>query len=501
MKKYYLTQPLFRLSSLLLLALAMLVMHSCRKAEMFKDVTEGITDPEVLQAMNWYDSTYPTTGTSYSSDGKLSTASASNSDLSQFVKPDWHHTAKYARFNKKVIELPIDPEHPIKSGLKNNTTKQISNNQYSKSSFIILNNDKGSAAYIMTIIADSAYIKNDLSKLARNTYSKRDSDFSGTVVYTTPRGKFIHSYTYKNGHIVAPGQAVAQQVQGSSKLKVNVVALLDCIDWYWTVRVDGVVISETYLYTTCDDGSSSGGGSGPPPPCETNAVNNPGVRINVVAPPDDGGDDGDGFPDPTPVALTPCLEEPDTNNNVKNPCLKSMVSEVLSKNIQYDINNTLNSIFGDNSNVNLNILDANLPAENGIDLDAKTTHGLRSGSIQQGNLSLNVTITLNDLVLTNASKEYITASIIHEAIHAFLDYTTTLLNQHLDMVSNYMTSMQSTLKSIYPTLDDNTVLALTWGGLEGDAGSLWTDKSNLEQDLINLTNINYKNGNLGTKCP
>jgi hypothetical protein len=54
----------------------------------------------------------------------------------------------------------------------------------------------------MTIMADSDYLNNDLTKLARNTYRKRDADFSGMVLYFTPDGKLVNGWRYRNGQLV-----------------------------------------------------------------------------------------------------------------------------------------------------------------------------------------------------------------------------------------------------------------------------------------------------------
>lgn len=43
----------------------------------------------------------------------------------------------------------------------------------------------------MTVVADSSYINGDISKLKKNTYNQRDKDFSGIVIYSTPKGEFV----------------------------------------------------------------------------------------------------------------------------------------------------------------------------------------------------------------------------------------------------------------------------------------------------------------------
>ncbi|MEZ2338097.1 hypothetical protein AB6735_20780 [Mucilaginibacter sp. RCC_168] len=139
------------------------------------------------------------------------------------------------------------------------TTGRSSNNTYSRSSFILINNGSGYDAYVMTLIADSAYLKNDLSKLDRNKYNKRDANYSGLVLYFTPNGKYIGGWRYKDGHIVVPGNpgissGVKVQNVGTSKLKPMSE---DCYD-YWLTSDPGVMI---YLFTLCSSGD--GGASGP----------------------------------------------------------------------------------------------------------------------------------------------------------------------------------------------------------------------------------------------
>ncbi|OJW13324.1 MULTISPECIES: hypothetical protein [unclassified Mucilaginibacter] len=60
-----------------------------------------------------------------------------------------------------------------------------------RSSFLIIKNSGGYNAYIMTVIADTSYLKGDIKKLNNNSYNKRDGNFSGVVIYSTVKGKFL----------------------------------------------------------------------------------------------------------------------------------------------------------------------------------------------------------------------------------------------------------------------------------------------------------------------
>jgi hypothetical protein len=174
-----------------LLIVAVITIYSCRKDNGSPGQT--INDPVINQAKAWYEQTYApaskpniTRSIIRQSNSNLQANKAFN--YSQFIKPDWQHGTSYRRFNAGVVELPIDPlSSKIGTGLSNFPNgSAVYNSKYSRSSFLILNDSTGYHAYIMTFIADSAYINNDLSKLDRNKYNNRDADFSGVVFTLLP---------------------------------------------------------------------------------------------------------------------------------------------------------------------------------------------------------------------------------------------------------------------------------------------------------------------------
>src|SRR6185312_3842483 len=202
---------------------------------------------------------------------------SSNFDFSQYIKPDWKHAKKYNRLGKNVIELPIDPSAPLASAIKNQTTGKILNpKENSRSSFILLNDGKNYEAYVMTLLADSAYAKSNPGWASNNTYQKRDPAFSGLVLYFTPKGQYVSGYAFKNGQQVIPaGQNTTTSTTTKSQLtrsfrpRTRVETIYDCTAWY-LVEYDqwGNITSMTFLYyTDCTPelgGDDSGGGGGSP---------------------------------------------------------------------------------------------------------------------------------------------------------------------------------------------------------------------------------------------
>ncbi|MBB6109695.1 hypothetical protein HDF23_002444 [Mucilaginibacter lappiensis] len=321
------------------------------------------------------------------------------------------------------------------------TTGRSSNNTYSRSSFILINNGGGYDAYVMTLIADSAYLKNDRSKLDRNKYNKRDADYSGLVLYFTPNGKYIGGWRYKNGHIVTPGNpgsssGVKVQSLGTSKLKPMSE---ECYD-YWLTSAPDVMI---YLFTMCSggDGGASGSGPGggpgsiggggdggggssgpsdggpstttPPPPCNDAVhpgpvpiINSSGkLTVNDVPP-----DGGDGFPPPQ----GPCYVETPTPKIIdslskKYPCAGALISSL--PNMQSDIAKLIYQAFGSKNGDDIVFLEG--------DKAYFATHTKEDGYTEYDNGVGKIYI--NPDVLANASNEYRLVTLYHEALHAYLD--------------------------------------------------------------------------------
>ncbi|NHA07640.1 hypothetical protein G7092_27825 [Mucilaginibacter sp. HC2] len=208
-----------------------------------------------------------------------------------------------------------------------NTHQMYGSGANSRSSFIFLKDINGFKAYVMTLIADSSYIKNNPDKLANNTYRKRDANYSGLVLYFTPEGKFVNGYRYINGQLVTPATNTDKNTL-NNKLKTNTTQPGgSCIDWFLDTYIDGALVSEVYLYTTCttDGGNSGGGGGVPPDPCtgqKTNAINKTTVNsitVQQTQPQDPPVIDGDGgLPPPIDPNTSPCSTGQDGGGNGKN---------------------------------------------------------------------------------------------------------------------------------------------------------------------------------------
>jgi len=538
---------LFRIITIALLLISGLIINSCRKDNKYS--TQNLM-PDVTQAKAWYESSFPVNSNSNS---KLITQTVNGvnvvvPNLSQLITPDWQHPATYSRLGSNVIEMPLGNNGSIVMALSNQPGgKAVYKNAYSRSSFLLLKDSTGYNAYVMTIIADSAYLKNDLTKLDHNKYNKHDIDFSGVVLYFTPKGKFVSGWFYKNGSISGalsstqttyvitntPGNGLVTQSLQTNELS----SVTTCEYWYQTVTSGDFTYGPVFLDETCTttyynsgggaistgtstSSGSSGSGSSPsnPIPCAVpsvpseESVSNGNLTIDVVQPsptPISGTGDG-GYPPPT-TTPTPCPTTTtttknvlpavnDITNNVTNSCLKALITQLTSnQTIQTDVTNILRNTFGVNDQVNVTFTQADL---------TNTTSG-KDDATTDGDQLNNLTVTFNSPVIANASQEYLMETTIHEIYHAYLDVNPSVnnaLSQHLYMIQNYVNTEVQTLQKVFPNLSTHDAECLVLGGY-GDLqtnnpasyNSAITAYGLSLSDIVN-TNNNYKKGSSGTKC-
>lgn len=280
MKKTYLNlKRAFFVIMLGTVFLLIAIINSCKKEEKQTQL-DVATVNKISQTKAWYQKTYPVTVSK--SDLKTQGLSSSGSnDFSQVLKPDWEQAAAYSRLNSEVVEMPLDSAAKLALVDKNvNINTFDFNKSYSKSSFLILNDGSNYSAYIMTIVADSSYLKNDFSKLSNNTYRKHDKDFTGYLLYYTPKGVFVSGWHYQNGKINKALSATTSsstgfkiESTGSSKLKTLVNGCqIQTFTFYTYGYVAGnlsTIFIDIYYYYVCDEMGNQpedpGGGGYPPP--------------------------------------------------------------------------------------------------------------------------------------------------------------------------------------------------------------------------------------------
>ncbi len=206
---------------------------------------------------------------------------------------------------------------------------------------------------------------------------------------------------------------------------------------------------------------------------------------------DGGGGGGGGEENPPAV--------PEITNDVDDPCIKNSVNDAISRDCKNEITSFVNTVFGNSDKFHLKFSDEVFAGADATD-DARAS----TGPILNYTETKTV-ISFNNGQLGNASKEYIAATILHEVVHAWIDYKfpTPIDNAHQHSLmagSNRFNLMRSALLEMYPNLPPQDATDLTWGGLYNTIE--YVNLSPTEKNRIEQTNSDYKNrtNNKGTPC-
>jgi len=241
----------------------------------------------------------------------------------------------------------------------------------------------------------------------------------------------------------------------------------------------------------------------------------------ITCPPEptdgDGLDSGGGNPYSYPGGAGGGQNPQNTNQDIiitnlqAYPCALSIAQQLPT--LQNDLGAAMRQIFQNNDNYNITFKPkSNMGNIDGITFSSHTNTG-----------AFNATISLNDQILTNATKEYILVTMYHEVIHAFLDYerfrlgNTGFNDQYPGVIVGYdytsdgiivnrytyieghqqlipfLNTLQNILSAYNPNLPHDVIVALARTGITTTTQTQYQLNSNEK----NTTLGNYK----GTKCP
>lgn len=187
---------------------------------------------------------------------------------------------------------------------------------------------------------------------------------------------------------------------------------------------------------------------------------------------------------------------PDVNSiidSLLSPCLKNTLHSMLLNNYTSQISSMLNTIWGATTDCNIRFLQTDtLPW--GVD-------GITNTTISFGIMTQRV--RLNQPVLDSASIEYVTTTMFHEVLHAYLNATGQYgnLKNHNTMANQYVNMLSSSLTEHFPSLDPVDVKALAWGGLH-DTQAWDSIKVNhpVEYNDLRTRNARHRVHTAGTIC-
>jgi hypothetical protein len=172
------------------------------------------------------------------------------------------------------------------------------------------------------------------------------------------------------------------------------------------------------------------------------------------------------------------------------PCLRSGVNNAIKENFSNEIQKLILDIFGESEDFNIEI--------EAIQLDDDEDGIFNPGIVFPDASYVNFTISINSLL-----EKYITATIFHEFLHAYIAYLElpnlrpTDQSDHEEMATKYLDKLSSVLINQYG-ISKSHAEALSWGGL----GKTEAYKKLYDSKKIYIGQINqaYRDANKGTKC-
>lgn len=256
------------------------------------------------------------------------------------LMPEWDQAVTYRKGDSTIAEVPVNKRSSIAFALNASAGRFDFSRSASVTRFLFIKTPVKTRGTYMTIIGAESYLKGDKSKLAKNTLRKKDTEFTGMVLYHSLQGYFLNGYVYERGKVVdrlTPRLVAKHEGQAASKgFEKLQNAVPNCETYYVTQYyeqcTDWYNGGGSYMYTTCNywsetsyydvctySSGSSGGGGGPPPPgdggpddpCDGNggggigSINANGDRVMIIIP----GCEGEPTPDPW-----------DPNNDLPLPC-------------------------------------------------------------------------------------------------------------------------------------------------------------------------------------
>jgi uncharacterized membrane protein YgcG len=349
--------------------------------------------------------------------------------------------------------------------------------------------DQVSDGKIVEFIGTNYDVSSKLNMLVSNFQNNSISGYNGAVIQYDLNYRWMHGVLYNNGAIVHNNVTITKSTS-SNDFNLNLLS-------------DTGVGKQTFLFKqdrnikimSDGDGTGNLGGS--------QSLS----AVVIYGGGSYGGGGGLWFPDPLPIAQggTSTWVSPElTSDQVLNPCIKSMLNEIVySSAIRGRVSMLIRNAFFGTDQPDISFSD---PAtiSSGADADAIPTVDY---SVSPPKL-LKVKIRFKASVYAATTKEYIAVTIMHEALHAYLDSRGITLSDpsHITMATDYINMMADDLKDMFPTMSNDSAYALAWSGLEGYKSTIYGTLIYLggsppyfppNQGFLRNA---YADGLLGTKC-
>lgn len=379
---------------------------------------------------------------------------------------------------------------------------------YGGTTNLVLHKDDhgGIQTQIIKAVGTSAYI-------GKKNYGIDRSDFTGVLMYFNWNEEPIKGYQVDNGKVIS--QIDPKGTNNPTARTQYYCGYLQIDNYVQACYSSGEGIetclpkryqSSTYYPIVCTDPAMTGIYDG--------VDYSQGYSMPSSPPP---GEDG---PHPTldDPAMTGQYSQFVASNKVVNqltdPCQQAVLQMLVQKGLKAEVNKILRDVFNVNDEVDITFRDVpSLPntTDGQISPTSTGTYFERLNMV-----TADIIVDINNVALANATKEYLAATFLHEAIHAYIDYRNLVvqaggysnavirLDQHDVMAAAYVNQLKDAVLEIFPSYPPDYAEALAWGGLHESAA--WSTKPPAWQQAIldknhvekGLTGVGTQ---VGTGCP
>jgi hypothetical protein len=394
------------------------------------------------------------------------------------VNPKWDNAKVIRQNGSSFVETPYELEGGKQFGLSISKNAIIAPDEKSASRLIVKKNRSGvQSASFMAVSADDEYLNGNNTSLKDFTYQSVPKKFKGNEMHFNIDGSFRNGWHFAGGKLDG---TIKKRAEGSLSVRG------DCYQefcqyaqrWDWgTQDQNGVYVVNSNRNTCnwqlrllyCEGWEQD--------PWNNNSNNNNNNNGRGVIYGEDTGSWAGGNP---AIMATDYL-------GMTKPCYKGVLQRLLNGDVESDLNIYLQSFTSKTFTL--------IVHDDTDDFPSTLNTAYSTFDAQRGVAD----IYLNNKALENASVEFIASTMIHEILHVYLTavlYDNTTSNeQHYRMAEEYAECLENILRTYYPNLDNNSVVALTWKGLWRTLP--YIDKSKEEKDRI--TELRDKHQNLNNK--
>lgn len=400
----------------------------------------------------------------------------------------WNKAITFSFKGKEIVEVPIlfngkDPIYKVRTSIFGSKGNTVEGNGVTKAIFF-KHKDKSITLYVMQLVMDQDYYTaqkatQQYKQLTLNSLSK---DFSGHVFFADWDNNLIDKYRYENGKVIALDKKYSS-TDKKARLQ-SCTTHTECGSFHVQVYF-GCCDEETYSYggpyCACCENQPAPTWYDQPTGC---------YEVTDFCDPDPVDEPGNGT---NPGNSNPTTTVDIDITNLHTPCMIGAYNSLVDTEIKSKVINIIQG-FQKSGNVIIEIVDRDFGNTN-VDGETRVTNA--ANNVYE--------IALNTAALSNASKDYIAATIIHEMIHVYLpanDGTT----DHETMATQYVNPMANALKAAGYALTYSDAVDLSWGGLQKTKA--WTELKNIDTvtgsqvtNRILQTNSNFKNATgYGVRC-